>query len=178
MSKQWMAVTAIIAGLVIGAVAITKFGPDTGIVETGASAPDYRLVDVASGDSVSLRQKYRGRVTMVNIWATWCPPCKQEMPSMQALYRDYEARGFRIAAVSIDEDANAGIKEFAASLGLTFDLLQDRSGGIQQVFQTTGVPESFLLDHRGVIVKRVMGAHDWNSPVNRALIDKLLAEAS
>jgi len=68
------------------------------------------------------------------------------------------------------------VRAFGRDLGLSFDLLQDRTTRVQQVYQTTGVPESFLLNRDGVIVKRVIGAHDWDSPVNRALIERLLSE--
>jgi peroxiredoxin len=78
--------------------------------------------------------------------------------------------------VSVDEGDPADVRNFAQSLGLTFDLLQDRSTAIQQAYQTTGVPESFLLDRNGTIMKRVIGAHDWSSPVNRGLVERLLDE--
>jgi peroxiredoxin len=96
------------------------------------------------------------------------------MPAMQAVYDSLRGRGFRIAAVSIDEGDATEVRNFAAELGLTFDILHDPSGRIQRTYQTTGVPESFLLDHEGVIVKRVIGAHDWSSPVNRQLVERLL----
>jgi peroxiredoxin len=98
------------------------------------------------------------------------------MPAMEQLYRTLAPRGFAIAAVSIDEGDPDDVRSFGRELKLTFDLLQDRSTRIQQTYQTTGVPESFLLDRSGVIVKRVIGAHDWNSPANRALVERLLAE--
>ena len=79
--------------------------------------------------------------------------------------------------VSIDEGPPDDVRAFGQDLGLTFDLLQDRSTKVQEIYQTTGVPESFLLNREGIIVKRVIGAHDWNSPVNRALIERLLAES-
>ena len=88
----------------------------------------------------------------------------------QCTTRSHRA-GFAIAAVSIDEEAGRRAGTSDSELGLSFDLLQDRSGHVQQLYQTTGVPESFLLDRHGVIVKRIIGAHDWNSPANRALVD-------
>jgi peroxiredoxin len=98
------------------------------------------------------------------------------MPAMEKLYQSLGPRGFRIAAVSIDEAAPEGVQKFTQELGLSFDILQDRSTKVQQVYQTTGVPESFLLNRDGLIVKRVIGAHDWSSAVNRALIERLLDE--
>jgi peroxiredoxin len=176
MSRQWTIVIVIVAGLFLGAAALTRFAGDVARVEVGADAPEFRLPDVATGDSVSLRERYAGKVTLVNIWATWCVPCRAEMPSMELLYNALAPRGFAIAAVSIDEGSPEDVREFARELGLTFDILHDRSTGIQQTYQTTGVPESFLLNRDGVIVKRVIGAHDWNSPANRALVERLLGE--
>ncbi|HET7600186.1 MAG TPA: TlpA disulfide reductase family protein [Gemmatimonadales bacterium] len=176
MSRQWMLVGAIIGGLAVGATALAKYGPEREGATVGARAPNFRVIDLATGDSVSLRERYRGSVTLVNIWATWCVPCKVEMPSMQRLYDQLGPRGLKIAAVSIDEGDPTDVRNFAHELGLTFDILQDRSTAIQQAYQTTGVPESFLLDRSGTIVKRVIGAHDWNSEVNRSLVERLLAE--
>jgi peroxiredoxin len=98
------------------------------------------------------------------------------MPAMEKMYQALAPHGFKIAAVSIDEGAPDDVRAFGQELGLSFDLLQDRTSKVQQIYQTTGVPESFLLNREGVIVKRVIGAHDWDSPVNRALIERLLDE--
>ncbi len=174
MSKQWIVVGAVVAGLVVGAVALAKFGPEVGRVEVGTKAPDFRAIDLASGDSVSFREHYDGTVTLVNIWATWCLPCRVEMPAMERVYRELAPRGFKIAAVSIDEGSPDDVRAFGQELELSFDLLQDRSTAVQQIFQTTGVPESFLINKDGVIVKRIIGAHDWSTPVNRALVERLL----
>jgi cytochrome c biogenesis protein CcmG/thiol:disulfide interchange protein DsbE len=176
MSKQWILVAIVVAGLASGAVALAKFGPDIDRVEVGARAPDFRAIDLATGDSVSFRQRYDGTVTLVNIWATWCIPCRVEMPAMERVYHDLAPRGFRIAAVSIDEGSPEDVRAFGQELGISFDMLQDRSTAVQQTYQTTGVPESFLVNRDGIIVKRIIGAHDWSSPVNRALVERLLDE--
>lgn len=176
MSRQWMFAGLIVVGVGTGATILTKVGSEVAPVQVGATAPDFRAVDLGTGDSVSLREHYRGKVTLVNIWATWCVPCRVEMPAMERVYTQLAPRGFAIAAVSIDEGPPDDVRAFGQELKLTFDLLQDRSGRIQQSYQTTGVPESFLLDRQGVIVKRIIGAHDWNSPANRALVERLLDE--
>lgn len=176
MSKQWIFVGLIVAGVAAGATILTQVGSEVAPVQVGATAPDFHAVDLATGDSVSLYERYRGKVTLVNIWATWCVPCRIEMPAMEQLYTRLAPRGFAIAAVSIDEGGPDEVRAFGQELKLSFDLLQDRSSRIQQLYQTTGVPESFLLDRRGVIVKRIIGAHDWNSPANRALVERLLDE--
>jgi cytochrome c biogenesis protein CcmG/thiol:disulfide interchange protein DsbE len=176
MSRQWILVAVAVAGLVLGAAALTRFAADVPRIEVGAPAPDFRAVDLTTGDSVSLKQRYAGKVTLVNIWATWCVPCRVEMPAMERLYTELAPRGFAIAAVSIDEGGPEEVRAFTGELGLTFDILHDRSTLIQQTYQTTGVPESFLLNRRGELVKRVIGAHDWSSPANRALVERLLDE--
>jgi len=176
MSKQWIVVGAVVGGLVAGAIALTKFGPEVNQIQVGAKAPDFRAINLATGDSVSFREHYQGAVTLVNIWATWCLPCRVEMPAMERVYQELAPRGFKIAAVSIDEGSPDDVRAFSQGLDLSFDLLQDRSTAVQQIFQTTGVPESFLINKDGVIVKRIIGAHDWSSPVNRALAERLLDE--
>ncbi len=175
-SKQWLAVGCVAVGLGVGAWALIHFSPEQVRVEVGAKAPDYRVYELGSGDTISLSAKYKGSVTLVNIWATWCVPCRAEMPAMQRAYDSLQSKGFRIAAVSIDVQGPEMVRKFADALNLKFDILQDQRGEIQQAYQTTGVPESFLLNREGIIVKRVIGAHEWDSPVNRALIERLIAE--
>ena len=176
MSKQWIFVGLVLAGLAGGAIIMTRLGSEVKPVAVGAVAPDFKAIDLATGDSVTLHERYRGKVTLVNIWATWCAPCRIEMPSMEQVYDSLAPQGFAIAAVSIDEGGPDEVRQFGSELGLSFDLLQDRSGNVQQLYQTTGVPESFLLDRHGVIVKRIISAHDWNSEANRSLIRRLLDE--
>jgi peroxiredoxin len=104
------------------------------------------------------------------------------MPSMERLHKKLEGTDFRIVAVSVDGDAffsadkkgPAEIMEFVNGMGLTFDILHDPSGAIRTTYQTTGVPESFLLDRDGMIVKKVIGAAEWDGPVNEAIIRQLL----
>jgi thiol-disulfide isomerase/thioredoxin len=177
MSRQWTFIALILGGLLAGAGAMVWFEAGATRVEVGKTAPEFHAIDLRSGDSVSLRDRYRGQVTLVNIWATWCLPCKVEMPSMEKLYQSLGSQGFKIAAVSIDQGDPEDVLTFASNLQVSFDVLQDRAGKIQELYETTGVPESFLLDRRGVLIKRVIGAHDWDSEVNRKLIQRLLDES-
>jgi peroxiredoxin len=173
-SSQWKWVAIIVGGLILGAIALVKFAPVPEGVVVGKRAPDFRALDVASGDSVSFREKYGGQVTLVNIWATWCTPCRAEMPAMQRLYDALKDKGFRIAAVSIDEGSLKDVTAFTTELGLTFDILHDKSGRIEQIYQTTGYPESFLIDKNGVIVRKQIGEHPWGSPANQRIVAELL----
>lgn len=176
MSKQWILVGTIVGGLVIGAIALARFGQPAEGVEIGNRAPDFKAVDLATEDSVSLGERYHGAVTLLNVWATWCAPCRTEMPAMERVYQALAPEGFKIAAVSIDEGSPEDVRAYGRELGLSFDLLQDRSNRVTQLYQTTGVPESFLLNRQGIIVKRLIGPQDWNSPVNRGLIERLMKE--
>jgi cytochrome c biogenesis protein CcmG, thiol:disulfide interchange protein DsbE len=174
MSRQWSVVLAIVAGLGLGAFALVRFGPEVEGVEVGKHAPDYRTVRLGTRDSVSIHAEAREHVTLVNIWATWCIPCRVEMPAIEQLQQAMGPRGLRILSVSVDEGNAKVVQDFVHELGLTFEILHDQTGDIQRVYQTTGVPESFLLDKHGVIVKKVIGEHPWGSPANQRVIADLL----
>jgi thiol-disulfide isomerase/thioredoxin len=174
MSKQWLYVAVIVAGLALGGAVLVRYGPVPEGAQVGNRAPDFRAVNLATGDSVSFRANYDGYVTLVNIWATWCLPCRAEMPAMEELYQTYKDDGFRIAAVSVDEGPPSDVMAFANELSLNFDILHDRRGAIQQTYLTTGVPESFLIDRNGIIVRKQLGEHPWSSPANRRIVAQLL----
>jgi peroxiredoxin len=139
----------------------------------GDRAPDFRAVRLPGGGPASLAD-YRGQVILLNVWATWCEPCRVEMPSMERLSRQFQGTGFRVVAVSIDQADSTVVNAFVKELGLTFDILHDQPGTIQRIYQTTGVPESFVIDRHGVIVQRVIGAADWDTPATDALVRRLL----
>ena len=143
-------------------------------IELLSAEKEDTVLDVATGDTISFKEKYGGQVTLVNIWATWCPPCREEMPAMQKLYDALKDKGFRIAAVSIDEGSVKDVTAFTQRLGLTFDILHDKSGKIETIYQTTGYPERFLVDKNGIIVRKQIGEHPWGSPANQRIVAELL----
>jgi len=171
---QWIAVGVVLGVIGFGIGAALLLTPEITRIEPGARAPDYTVGSVTSGDSVALRD-YRGRVVLLNLWATWCPPCEQEMPSMERLYQEMGPQGLEVVAISIDQLTPEAVRRWAEERGLSFTVLQDRSGRIQQVYQTTGMPESFVVDREGVIVKKVIGATEWDHPAQKALFRRLLA---
>ena len=151
-------------------------------VTTGTVAPDFEVKDLGGG--LARLSDHSGEVVLVNIWATWCLPCRVEMPSMERLYQQVGEEGFEIMAVSIDaglglldKDGQVGgnIQAFADSLGLTFPMLHNPSGGIQRLYRTTGVPETFLIGKDGIIYKKVAGGTEWDAPQHKELIQRLLA---
>jgi cytochrome c biogenesis protein CcmG, thiol:disulfide interchange protein DsbE len=179
--QQWTLIASVVTTAVFGVALAIKLRPELNLLEIGGQAPGFDATDLRTNRPTTIAD-YRGKVVLLNIWATWCPPCREEMPSMERLQKKLAGTDFRIAAVSVDGDsyypaATKGandIMAFANQLGLTFDILHDPSGAIRRSYDIFGVPESFLIDRDGVIVKRVIGAADWDAPVNEALIRSLL----
>lgn len=154
-------------------------------IEIGSRAPGFVARDL-EGREVKLAE-LRGEVVLLNIWATWCAPCREEMPSMQRLHERLGPRGLRIVAVSIDGGPGAvdaagreggDVREFAREHGLDFSIWHDPSGTIQRIYRTTGVPESLLIDREGLIVKKVIGATEWDDAPNVEVIERLLGSAA
>lgn len=140
-------------------------------------APSFEAITLDDPPQTRTLADYEGNVVLLNIWATWCAPCRFEMPSMQALHEDYSDRGLKIVAVSIDHpSAGDAIRWFTEEYGLTFEILHDTTGAIREAFGTTGIPETAVIGRDGVVRRRVSGAEDWNSAANRALIERLVSE--
>jgi thiol-disulfide isomerase/thioredoxin len=134
----------------------------------------FELPDV-QGHLVRLAD-LRGRPALINMWATWCYPCREEMPSMNALYKDYSAKGLAIIAIALDEGGKAVVAPFMQAYGLTFPALLDPQNMVGTQLQEPSIPTSYLLDKRGRVIVRVRGPHDWNARQIRHLIEQLLAE--
>jgi len=131
-------------------------------VRPGLPAPNFTLSGL-DGEVVNLTD-YKGKVVFLNIWATWCPPCREEMPSMQKLYNELKGEDFEILAVSIDTLGAKAVAPFMNKFNLTFPALLDTKGSIQGIYGTTGIPESYIIDREGIVVEKVIGAKDWSSP--------------
>lgn len=176
--QQWTVVGVAVAVLSTAGIAINHFvGREFALVSIGSRAPNFRAQTVDAPIRQRTLADYRGKVVLLNVWATWCAPCRVEMPSIQNLQRAYGSQGLQIVAVSIDTLAtDADIRAFAQRHGLSFEILRDSTHAIQTEYQTTGVPETFVIARDGVIRKKVIGADDWESPGNRALIAQLLRE--
>ena len=167
--QQWLVVLGIIAVLAGGAFAASHFLKDElTSVSVGSDAPGFAAKTLTD---------YRGEVVLLNIWATWCIPCRTEMPSIEAVHQALAPQGLKVVAVSIDDEgAEQKILDFAKEFKLTFEMLHDPSGSIQGIYRTTGVPETFVIGRDGVIRKKWIGAEDWNSDGNQRLLSSLLAE--
>ena len=130
-------------------------------IGVGLPAPDFKFPDM-NGKMVSLSD-FRGKVVLVNIWATWCSSCVDEMPSMEKLYQKLKGKDFEILAVSIDSLGVEVVAPFMKKYKLTFPALMDSEGTLRIAYRTTGVPESFIIDKDGILAKKIIGPLDWTS---------------
>jgi peroxiredoxin len=143
-------------------------------IESGIPAPDFTFPGL-DGKMVSLSD-YKGKVVLVNIWATWCPPCVSEMPSMEKLYNKFKRENFEILAVSIDEPGPKAVAPFMEKTSLTFPALIDSKGAIKPVYRITAIPESFIIDKQGLLIKKIVGPVDWAAPKVFRFISNLIEE--
>jgi len=140
-------------------------------------APDFALSDL-SGRAVRL-SALRGRVVLVNLWTTWCPPCREEMPSMERLYQRVRDRGVELLAVSEDDpDTQDAVRTFVREMDVSFPVLLDPDREVGRLYGVWGYPETFVIDRQGRIVERVIGPRAWDSPEQVAAIEALLAADS
>ncbi|MGD0941038.1 MAG: TlpA disulfide reductase family protein [Terracidiphilus sp.] len=135
--------------------------------QTGKVAPDFTVSDGIT--SVHLAN-YRGRVVLLNFWATWCPPCIQEMPGLIALH--HERPDLAIVAVSIDDDSEA-YSQFLARRHVDFITVRDPAQKAAQLYHTEGWPETYIIDKTGVIRRKIVGDPDWTNPEIRAYLSGL-----
>lgn len=154
---------------------VIRILPEIQLIAVGSTAPSFDATNLRTTRPSGLAD-YRGKVILLNIWATWCQPCRVEMPAIERLSREMANTDFKVVAVSVDVDDSSVVNAFVREMGLSFDILHDPTRKIEHRYQTTGVPESFVIDRHGVIVKKVIGASAWDSPVNQILIRRLLDE--
>lgn len=173
--QQWAVVGIVVAVLAIGLGSASYFMKDELFpVTLGSAAPDFRAKELGTSAYKTLAD-YKGQVVMLNVWATYCGPCQKELPSFQRLYHDFGPKGLKLVAISVDDYVSEdSIRKYAANFGLTFEVLHDSTHAIERIYQTTGYPETFVIGREGTIRKKVIGADDWNSDGNRALIAQLL----
>ncbi|GMV50497.1 TlpA family protein disulfide reductase [Nitrospirales bacterium NOB] len=139
----------------------------------GKEAPDFELPDL--NDKHQRLSDYRGKVVFLNFWATWCKPCREEMPSMEVLYKNFEKDGLVILAVSIDRvTTKKDIPPFVKGLSLTFPVLVDSWGQTDKRYKLMGVPETYIIDQQGILREKVIGPRDWTRLDNLKVLTQLL----
>jgi peroxiredoxin len=139
----------------------------------GQPLADFSLPDLHN-QMVQL-SSLRGKVVFINIWATWCPPCVDEMPTIQRLHDQLHARGLAVLAISLDALGTQVVAPFVRDYRLSFPVLLDARSTIERLYRTSGVPESFIVDKRGRLVEKIVGPRDWAHPQMLALFERLLA---
>ncbi len=170
---DWMVLT--IVAVVLGAVWIgwTRLDPDaanpTGLppsADLGHPAPDFTLM-TPDGREISLSD-FRGQPVLINFWATWCPPCRAEIPALEATARDYNGQAV-ILGVDVQESADS-VQAFISEFGMTYPVVLDGDASVAQTYRVRAFPTSYLVDRRGVIVEIFAG------PVSEPLVRSRLAE--
>ncbi|MFQ5672446.1 MAG: TlpA disulfide reductase family protein [Nitrospinales bacterium] len=156
----------------IGLFLILFFSLPAAAAVKGDPAPEFTLKSL-DGKSVSL-QDYRGKYLLVNFWATWCAPCKVEMPSIEALYRQFKIEKFDVLAISNDMFGEKIVRPFIETHGFTFTVLLDPILRVSKRFGVVSLPTTFLIDPEGKIIGVLGGAEDWSAPRNITFFKNLL----
>ena len=158
----------LIAGLVWIFVSADRAGTSTAgeisAPREGFLAPDFSL-STPEGETFTLSE-LRGKAVLVNLWATWCPPCRAEMPAMQKLYDEYKDQGFVVLAINMTyQDNPAAVVPFVQENGLTFPILLEGTGEVGETYELRSLPSSFFIDRNGIIQEVVIGG-----PMSEALL--------
>jgi peroxiredoxin len=140
-------------------------------VDEELKAPSFTL-KALNGKEVKL-EDYRGKIVFLNFWATWCPPCRQEMPSMEKLFNKFKDRDFTMLAVDLREGTKK-VKAFKEKFNLSFPILLDSDGRVGLMYGVRSIPTTYLIDRKGNVIGGALGARDWASKEAFELFDHLL----
>ncbi len=143
------------------------------IAKEKSPAPDVSVISLANGSALKLSE-LKGKVVLLNFWATWCPPCREEIPSMMKLNSFMAGKPFQMVAVSIDEGGKPAIEAFFKETGFSLPTYLDESGASSKSYGITGVPESFIIDKQGVLAKKIIGGFAWDSPEAVSYLEGLM----
>ncbi|OHD20714.1 MAG: hypothetical protein A2064_09670 [Spirochaetes bacterium GWB1_66_5] len=140
-------------------------------LKEGTASIDFTLSDL-SGKKVSLSQ-YRGKLVFLNFWATWCPPCRAEMPSMERLYQKLKGQGLVVLGVDLQEDAKS-VQKFVEEHKLTFPILLDSDGRVGTTYGARSIPTTYIIGRDGSALGGTVGGREWDSPEMIAFFTRLL----
>jgi len=180
--RQQLAIVVGALALVLALIYTGKrvLGNELAPLGIGSEAPTFTAQTLDSIPREKSLDSYHGEVVLINIWATWCLPCRVEMPSIEQLHKELASKGLKVLAVSVDDPGtDKQIRDFIKQYRLTFEVLHDpkgQEGEVSRLYETTGYPETVIVGRDGIIRKRLIGASNWNSPENRGLVERLLAE--
>jgi peroxiredoxin len=143
------------------------------VAALGKPAPSFELQD--TNGRIWKLADLRGQVVFVNFWATWCPPCREEMPSMDRLYRELGGEAFELLAVSQDDQGRAAVDAFVKEVPVSFPVLLDPERRVGSAYGVWGYPETFVIDREGRIVERVIGPREWDTAEQKQQLRALMA---
>jgi peroxiredoxin len=195
MERDAKILSAIAAGMLVVAIGLVAFanrqGPDEipataadsgrvsinplpgGPVAAGKLAADFKLPNL-EGTVISL-SSLRGKVILLNVWATWCAPCREEMPSIETLYEEFSKdRDFVVLAVSQDSAGRGAVDSYVRKNGYKFTVLLDPQNQVGDAYEVSGIPETFIIDRTGRIVAHHVGPYDWAQPEMRDALRELI----
>jgi cytochrome c biogenesis protein CcmG/thiol:disulfide interchange protein DsbE len=174
--QQWGIVAGIVLLLAgVLAAGVHFLGDELFPVSVGSKAPPISAVTLDKDKRPKQLADYAGKVVLLNVWATWCEPCRVEMPSIEKLHKEFAPKGLAVVAISVDDPGSEQhIRDYAKELGLTFEILHDPQQVTTRNYQVTGYPETFLIARDGTIRRKMWGAENWSSDANRALVRELL----
>jgi peroxiredoxin len=152
-------------------VSLTFWNIGYASVNTNSLAPDFTLNDIY-GKKVMLSQ-FRGKVVILNFWSIWCGPCLAEMPSLNKLYLEFKDKGLMVIGIA-EDPAEKPVKSYIQEKGLAFPVLMDKERKVYFKYSLFGIPVTFLIDKKGVIVEKFIGERDWSSPQMKEKISNLL----
>ena len=180
MGRCWFHLASLLVAIAIGSGAVEAATQDQLAAALGILHPNQALKAPAvvgtdlDGHTIRL-EDFRGQVVFLNFWATWCIPCRQEMPAMERLYRDFKARGLVVLAVNFQEDPDA-VKAFIRDLKLTFPVVLDPAGVAATAYFVRGLPATSFIDRDQHAVGRAIGPREWDGKSGRTYIQALLGE--
>ena len=141
-------------------------------IKGNKKSPDFSLTDL-NGKEVEIKQ-FKGKVIFLNFWATWCGPCKEEMPGLEVLHQQFREKNFVLLTISVDYEGIKPVQEFINKHQYTFPVLLDPQGETLDLFEVKGIPTTFLIDKKGKMVGKAIGPRDWKSAEIVSLINLLI----
>ena len=142
------------------------------VIRDDQKVPEFSLKDL-NGKRVGIKQ-FKGKIVLLNFWATWCAPCKEEMPSMEVLHRQFRDKNFALLTVSVDYGGVKSVQEFINKHQYTFPVLLDPKCEIFDLFKVKGIPTTFLVDKKGKMIGKAIGPRDWKSHEVVSLLNLLI----
>lgn len=141
-------------------------------IQGDKKVPNFTLKDLG-GKKVGIKQ-FKGKIILINFWATWCAPCKEEMPGLEILHRTFKEKNFVLLTISVDYGGVKSVQEFMIMHQYTFSVLLDPKCEVFDLFKVKGIPTTFLVDKKGEMIGKAIGPRDWKSQEVFSLINLLI----